>query len=108
MTDLPGTSLPKRGSLREQPTSSVPKDALGGRSAKEDESSALVRMRDHVKEVEQLLKVVRGTSAVFKSKAEKAAEREKFLLDEIMRASKQRLCKQSQGPRVFAFAFFLC
>ena len=66
----PGTSLPERGSLREQPTSSVPKDAPGGRSAKEDESSALARMRDRVKEVEQLLKAVQGTSAVWKSKAE--------------------------------------
>jgi len=104
---LPGTSLLERGSLREQPTSSVPKDVPGGRSAKEDESSALVWMRDRIKEVEQLLKVVRGTSAVFKSKAEKAAEREKFLLDEITRASEQLLCKESQSPRVFVFCLFL-
>ena len=104
---LPGTSLSERGSLRDQPTSSIPKDVPSGRSAKEDESSALVRMRDRVKEVEQLLKVVRGTSAIFKSKAEKAAEREKFLLDEITRASERLLCKQSQSPRVFAFALFL-
>ena len=37
-------------------------------------------MRDRVKELEQQLKAVQGTSAVAKSKAEKAAEREKFLL----------------------------
>ena len=83
----PGTSLPERGSLREQPTSSVPKDVPGGRSAKEDESSAPVRMHDRVKEVEQLLKAMQGTSVIWKSKAENAAEQEKFLLDEITRAS---------------------
>ena len=91
----PGTSLPERGSLREQPTCSVPKDAPGVRSAKEDESSAFVSMRDRVKEVEQLLKAVQGTSAVWKSKTEKETEREKFLLDEITRVSEQMLCKQS-------------
>lgn len=65
-------------------------------------------MRDRVKELEQLLKATQGVSAVWKSKAEKAAEQEKFLLDEITKASEQMLCKQSQGPRVFTFAFSLC
>ena len=84
MAGPPGTSLPEKGPLQEQSTSSVPP---------KDDSSGLARMRDRVKELEQLLKAAQGSSAVWKSKAEKAAEREKFLLDEIVKASEQMLCK---------------
>ena len=60
-----------------------------------------------MKELEQQLKAVQGTSDVWRSKAGKAAEREKFLLDEVTRASKEMLCKQSRSPRVLVFVFFL-
>lgn len=58
--DPPGTLSLERSPLREQSTSLVPKDVPDGRSAKGSESSALARMRDRVKELEQLLKVTQG------------------------------------------------
>ena len=48
-----------------------------------------------------------GTATVSSSKTKQAAEREKFLLDEIARASEKLLCKQPRSPRFHAFALFL-
>jgi len=50
---------------------------------------------------------VEGTATVSSSKTKQAAEREKFLLDEIARASEKLLCKQPRSPRFHAFALFL-
>ena len=71
------------------------------------DQSTLVRLRDRVKELEQQLKAVQGASDVWKSKAGNAAEREKFLLDEDMRASEEMLCEQPRIPRVLVFVFIL-
>ena len=65
------------------------------------------RLRDHVKELEQKLKSIQGTSDVWKSKAGKAAEREQFILDEVKRASEKMLGEQPPSPRAFVFVLFL-
>lgn len=50
-------------------------------------------MRERVKRLEQDLKAAQGLAAVAKSKAQRASEGEKFLLDEMKELSEQLLCK---------------
>ena len=87
------TSLPKEGPFREQSTSSVPKDVPDRRVAGESGSYALALLNWKVKDAERRLLALQASSAILKSKAEKAAEREEFLLGEIAKTNEEMLCK---------------
>ena len=57
-----------------------------------DELSLLSRLRDRVKQLERELPVLRGNADVWKSKAEKAAAREQYLLGEVTQLGDQFKC----------------
>ena len=98
MASSPDTSLRAKSQPREQLDGSVPKDMPASTRAREDESYVTAMLRTRVKELEQQLKVVQGNCTVARSKAEQAAEREKFLLGDVTRASELLLCKQPRSP----------
>ena len=54
--------------------------------------SLLSRLRDRVKQLERELPVLRGNADVWKSKAEKAAAREQYLLGEMTHLGDQFKC----------------
>ena len=60
---------------------------------RDTESEVLVRLRDRLKDAERNLKISQGHANVWKSKAEKALEHEKFLLAEVKRAADDMQCK---------------
>ena len=100
--DVQGTSSNAGVQLREQGTSSVLKDALdvnrvGASRAQEKEPDHVVFLRDRCKEMERQLSIAQA-AAVLKSKQKAAVEREKFLLEEVAKASEQLLCKQAVTP----------
>ena len=52
----------------------------------------LSRLRDRVKQLERELPVIRGSADVWKSKSEKAAAREQYLLGEVTQLGDQFKC----------------
>ena len=56
------------------------------------ELSLLSRLRDRVKQLERELPVIRGSADVWKSKAEKSAAREHYLLGEVTQLGDQFKC----------------
>ena len=57
--------------------------------SKVEDISFLSRLCDRVKHLERDALIIRGNSDVSKSKAEKAVEREKYLLGEVVQINKQ-------------------
>lgn len=62
------------------------------------DSSLYAEKTRRIKQLESELKALKGHVDVFKSKAQLAAERENFLLEEISRASEDMLCKFFAKP----------
>ena len=52
----------------------------------------LSRLRDRIKQLERELPIVRSNADVWKSKAEKATAREKYLFEEVEQLSEQFKC----------------
>ena len=65
-------------------------------------------MKSKAKDAERRLLALQASSAILKSRVEKAAKREEFLLGEIAKTSEQLLCKRSLSPRALYWLFFLC
>ena len=61
-------------------------------------------LRDRVKSLEQELKTAKACAAISKSKAERALESEKLILDSSKEAADGLLCKKTSSPR----ALFPC
>ena len=57
-----------------------------------EELSLLSRLRDRVKQLEHELPLIRGNADMWKSKAEKSAAREQYLLGEVTRLGDQFKC----------------
>ena len=49
-------------------------------------------MRDRIKQLEREFPIIRGSADVWKSKAEKATAREKYLLEEVTQLNEQFKC----------------
>jgi hypothetical protein len=58
-------------------------------------------LRDRVKSLEQELRAAKACAAISKSKAERALESEKLILDSVREASDGLLCKKHQAPESF-------
>ena len=58
-------------------------DTLAQPRSRVGELSLLSRLRDRIKQLERELPILRGSADVWKSKAEKAAAREQYLLGEV-------------------------
>src|SRR3954462_14834708 len=58
-----------------------------------DDSSQLALLRDRVRSLEKELLGVRGHADVSKSKADRGAAREEYLMAELLRLSEQLQCK---------------
>ena len=71
---------------REQPSSLVSGASGAG-------SDTVVWLRDRLKSLEQKLKATQGVVDVWKSKTEKALERENFLMSEVKRIAEGMQCK---------------
>ena len=56
------------------------------------ELSLLSRLRDRIKQLEHELPIIRGSADVWKTKAEKATAREKYLLEEVAQLNEQFKC----------------
>ena len=58
-----------------------------------DDSSQLAFLRDRVRSLEKELLGVRGHADVWKSKADRGAAREEYLMAELLRLSEKLQCK---------------
>ena len=74
------------------PDSPSVKDATTPPCSRVEELSLLSRLRDRVKQLECELLMIRGSADVWKSKAEKAAAREQYLLGEVTQLGDQFKC----------------
>ena len=60
-------------------------------------------LRDRVKSLEQELRAAKACAAISKSKAERALESEKLILDSVKEASEGLLCKNRRAPEPLLF-----
>ena len=67
-------------------------DTVAPSCSRVEELSLLSRLRDRVKQLEGELPVIRGSADVWKSKAERAAAREQYLLGEVTQLGDQFKC----------------
>ena len=74
------------------PDSPSLEDAMAPPCSRGEELSLLSRLRDRVKQLERELPVIHGSADVWKSKAERAAAREQYLLGEVTQLCDQFKC----------------
>ena len=59
-------------------------------------------LRDRVKSLEQELRAAKACAAISRSKAERALESEKLILDSVKEANEGLLCKNRRAPEPFS------
>ena len=74
------------------PDSPSLEDTMAPPCSRVEELSLLSRLHDRVKQLERELPVIRGSADVWKSKAEKAAAREQYLLGKVTQLGDQFKC----------------